>query len=602
MPAQRKTLTRCRPLVPLVFAPLLASGCIDGVGGSDDDGAEEPWSAFSCDEALRAPAPALRRLSKAQYENTVGDLLAWALGATEGRAAFEAVAPSLQVLPADDRRSIPGLLHGGFRRLDQDVAQEHVNAAHAVGRAVAAELTATPERLEAAVGACAMDGDPSNDEDCVDAFILSFGERALRRPLAEHELWFYRDVFVGDGVRPETYPQGFADIIVVMLSSPQFLYTVEHGQERVEGRDDVYWLSDWELASRLSYHLWQTMPDDELFEAARSGALSTEEGYAAQVDRMFADPRTRKAVGTFYREWLWLDDLPPMDALLGTPLYQAFAGDFTPTPETTENMIGEVVDLALHYTFSTDGTFADLFDSRLSFARTQDVAQIYGVPPWTNGEPPVIDDPARGGLLTRAALLATGTTNTRPIMKGVFIRTALLCDMIPPPPDNANAMPPDLSPDQTTREVVEALTEQPGSACAGCHATLINPLGYATENFDALGRSRSEQVLFDTEGKVTGRKPIETEAIPRVIGTDDTPARDGLELSALIVDSGRAQACFARHWVRFTFARPEDVMADGCMLQELTEDLTRGASLAEVLRSIALRPEFRQRSFEEAAP
>jgi hypothetical protein len=587
-----------RRVLPIVLAPLLV-GCSaqrERAGADDDD----DWAQFQCDDELIAAAPPLRRLSRTQHENTVRDLLSWSLGAEEGKAAFAAIEPVLEMVPADARRSIAGQLHGGFRRLDQDVAQEHINAAHAIARAIGAELTA-PGRLETVVGSCATDADRSNDEDCVDAFIHRFGERALRRPLDKPELHFYRDVFVGDGVSPETYPQAFADVITVMLASPQFSYLVEHGASPVEGHEDVYWLSAYELAARLSYHFWQTMPDEELLEAARSGALSTEEGYAAQVDRLFEDRRTRDAVATFYREWLWLDDLPPMDALSGSPLYEAFAGDFIPTPETTENMIQEVVDLALHYTFVTDGTFADLFESRLSFARTQDLASIYGVPAWTEGSPPELTDPARGGLLTRAALLATGTTNTRPIMKGVFIRMALLCDVIPPPPDNANAMPPDLSPELTTREVVEALTEEPGTACAGCHSTLINPLGYATENFDALGRSRTQQVLFDADGNVTARRPVDTQVVPHVLGSDDTPAADGLELSTLIVDSGRAQACFARHWVRYSFSRDEDVQADGCMLQSMTTELTEGAPLARVLRSIAMQPEFRLRSFREEA-
>src|SRR5690606_37151253 len=312
-----------------------------------------------------------------------------------------------------------------------------------------------------------------------------------------------------------------------------------------------------ELATRLSYHLWQTMPDEELLAAADSGALLTEDGYEAQVERLFADARTRAAMSEFYRQWLWLDDLPPMDALLGNPRFDAFAGDFVPDPETHEHMVQEVLDMLEHYTFDADGTVADVMLSERSFATTEDLAEIYGVEPWTGGEPPALPPGQRVGLLSRAALTASGTANTRPIMKGVFIRTALLCQSIPPPPDNANAMPPAPSPDMSTREVVEQLTEQPGSACAGCHKTLINPLGYATESFDALGRFRTEQVLFDDDGRVTGTRPIDTRSTPQVAIGDDTPSSGVGDLAQQMVDSGELQQCFARQYLRFSFGRSE---------------------------------------------
>ena len=100
-------------------------------------------------------------------------------------------------------------------------------------------------------------------------------------------------------------------------------------------------------------------------------------------------------------------------------------------------------------------------------------------------------------------------------MKGVFLRTNVLCDTIPPPPPGANAKPPDLMPGMTTRESVEAITEMPGSICAGCHTLAINPLGFATEGFDALGRFRTAQRLFDAAGVETGTKAVNTSRSPR---------------------------------------------------------------------------------------
>lgn len=564
----------------------------DGTGddGTDNDGP------FGCDPEGPFETLSLRRLSKVQYDNTIRDLLQWAAG-DAGLQIHADIASVVARMPEDARRATDGEVRGGFRRLDQDVHQEHINAGYDV--AVAAARRLTQDHLGTIAGTCATDADTSNDDACIDDFIRRFGERALRRPLADEEVAFYRDVYDAGGVTQGTEPEAFADVIVVMLTSPQFMYLVEHGDTELPDEPGVYRLSGWELAQRLSYHFWQTAPDDELFEAARSGALLDEDGYAEQVERMFADPRTAEALEEFYGEWLWLEDLPPLDARVGTPVYDAFLDGFTPAPETRANMIGEVLDMASWYTHDVGGSFADMFTSNRSFATTPDIAEIYGVPVWDGGEPPEFPNPERVGIVARAALVATGSPNTRPIMKGVFIRKAILCDEIPPPPDNANAMPPELSPDATTREVVEGLTEQAGTVCAGCHAGFINPLGYATENFDALGRFRTEQVLFDEEGNVTGRRPVDTTSVPRVEGDDDRVSNGAADLSQMIVESEKAQACFARHYLRWTFGRPEDLDRDGCMLNSLTSNLVAGAPLQDVLRDLALRDEFKTRHIEE---
>lgn len=592
--------------LPTLLAGLLATGCYvgrdeaapaDDVQDPDEDSgdAEDPSvGGFSCDRSQVPRDVPLRRLTKVQYTNTIRDLLRWALP-EQGDAVADRVATQVAAVPDDARRAPPGVHHGGFSRLDQDVHQEHINATYEVGRAVGDALTQDVPRLQTVVGACATDGDPGNDAACVDDFIRRFGGRALRRPVTDEELSFYREIFDGEGATEGMDPAAFADVIAVMLASPSMLYLVEHGEAPMEDQPDAYALGAYELASRLSYHLWQTMPDDELLAAAGSGALLTDEGYQAQVDRLFADPRTRAAMAEFYRQWLWLDDLPAMDALVGDPRFDAFLENFAPGPDTHEHMAQEVLAMLEHLTFDTPGSLAEVMLDERSFARHQDVAELYGVAPWEGGDPPALPEGQRVGLLARAALTASGTADTRPIVKGVFIRTALLCQPIPPPPDNANAMPPAPDPSMSTREVVEQLTEQEGSACASCHQTLINPLGFATEGFDALGRVRSEQVLFDAQGQVTGRRPIDTRSIPQVVPGDQAPSEGVADLAQQIVDSGELSACFSRQYLRFTLGRPEDGERDGCALEDLTTRLEADAPLAEVLRAIALRPEFRQR-------
>ncbi|HMI94778.1 MAG TPA: DUF1588 domain-containing protein, partial [Polyangiales bacterium] len=179
-----------------------------------------------------------------------------------------------------------------------------------------------------------------------------------------------------------------------------------------------------------------------------------------------------------------------------------------------------------------------------------------------------------------------------------FVRKQILCDELPPPPPGANAKPPELRSDMTTREVVEELTETPGTVCAGCHASLINPLGFASEGFDALGRLRSEQRLFDMDGSEVDSKPVDTRTIPNVVLGDDTSSSGIAELSEQIAVSGKSEACVARNFFRFTYARWEQEELDGCALEALRTALAAGGTIPDMLRAAVLSPEFRRRRFE----
>jgi hypothetical protein len=561
---------------------------------SNDSGSGDTDAPFACDDSVWSESLSMRRLSAVQYRNTVESLVQWAAagGASDVLAN---VSPVIDRMPVDVPQAVHGP-RGGFRRLDQNVHQEHIDSSYAVADAAAEQLTM--HHLEAVAGTCAVDGDPGNDDACIDDFIDRFGTRALRRPLTDEERGFYRSVFDAQGVTQGVEPEAFADVIVVMMTAPSFLYLIEHGDEEREDAPGVYQLGPYELAQRLSYQFWQAPPDDALLEAAASGALLTDDGYAAQVDRVLADPRSESAVREFFGEWLWLEELPPLDARLGTPVYDAFVGDAEIGPETTEHMIDEVLDAAAYYA-QAGGSFDEFFLSDRSFATTPDLAAIYGVPVWDGGEPPVFPQEERATLIARAAFVASGSSNTRPIMKGVRLREALLCDQLAPPPDNAAGDPPELSPDNPTREVVEMLTEQAGTSCAGCHALQINPLGFVTESFDALGRYREHQVLFDTEGNVTGMREVDTTSTPLLTPGDTREASSASQLATMMLETERVQACFARNYVRWTFGREEDDVADGCMLQETTDALLEGASLRDVLRDIAMQDEFKTRKIEE---
>jgi hypothetical protein len=527
-----------------------------------------------------------------EYQNTVRDLVAWATGST---APIAAIDTALARLPEDRREPTPQDLHGSYRRLDQSLQQVHVDTIYAVGGAVGSALT-TPSLFGTVVGSCATDTQPENDSQCLDDFIRRFGARALRRPVTDAELTFYHGVY---GENTAADPLAYADVIAVFLNAPDFVYFAEHGEAEVTERTNTYRLSAHELASRLSYQLWQTAPDEALTALAADDTLLDPAVYEREVERMLGDQRSRAVLDEFFADWMKVEDLPELDAKNTDPVFSAFAGDDLPEATLRGAMIEDVVGMLGYYAWNEPQSLASILLSEKSFAKDGALASIYGVPAWDGtSSPPSFPAGQRPGLFTRALFLTTGSANTRPIMKGVFMRKNVLCDDIPPPPAGANARPPELSEEMTTREVVEALTEMPDTACAGCHATLINPLGFATESFDALGRHRLEQTLFDADGNVVGTKPVDTSSTPNVVDGDETPVSGALELMTLIAASGKAEACLARNYFRFTFARWEDPAKDGCTLEALRARLAAGGTFQDLARETVLASSFKERTFE----
>jgi hypothetical protein len=603
-----------RVLPPLLLV-CLSSGCVGDIAGDGSGsgpgqtpggaGAGQAGSAgatsgeitsFACDANAKPPVASLRRLTMSQYRNTVADFVAFATGsATETSAVLSEVEAALGRLPTDRREPTSEDLHGSYRRLDQSLQQLHVDGYYDLGIAVGAALT-QPARLASVAGACATDQDAGNDAVCLSEMIARLGQRALRRPLDADELTFYENVY---GADKTSDPAAYADVIGVLLNAPQMVYFVEHGGSEVSGKPGVFTLSGYELASRLSYQLWQSAPDAELLSRAADGSLLEAQTYRAQVERLLADPRARGALDEFFADWAKVEELPALDAKNSDPVFKAFAGTQLPSANLRQDMIDDVVGLLGYYTWQKPSGVATLFQSESSFARSSELASLYGVPAWDgSGEPPAFPAGQRPGLLTRALFLATGSPNTRPIMKGLFIRKYILCDTIPPPPPGANAKPPELEPGMTTRETVEALTEMPGTVCAGCHRALLNPLGFATENFDALGRFRTEQQFFDAQGNPTGSKPVDTSGVPAVMGGAETPAAGPSDLMQQIVASGKVEACLSRNFFRYTFARWEDLASDGCALESMRSALQNGGSVVDLVMAATLDGTFRERVFE----
>lgn len=579
---------------PLAVAWLGLGGCYSGAGGgadgadagdtgtggtaatesdSDSDTVGDTEGAACVDEATSIAA--LRRLSEQQYRNTLADMFAPA-----GIDVAVDAATELDRIPVDD---------GGnsFAILDTRVSDLHARAYYRLADRLGDVVAYDADNLAAVGGACALETDPGTA--CVDAFLDDFGLRAFRRPLTDEERTRYHAL-------ADEAPDGtemFRSLVFSILMAPQFLYHVEVDGE---GDDLGFDLDGYGLASRLSFHFWQSMPDAELFAAAADGSLLTEDGYRAQLDRVFDDPRTQITVDRFYDQWLslgWLTEFPD------TPAFATFAEGTTIGDPAADHLLAaqdEIHALVRHFTFEEEGTLADLLLTDLSFTQSSHLAALYGVQPWDGAsELPTMPPGERAGMLTRVGFLVTGTHETHPVHRGAVVRQRILCDELPQPdptqlPPGALDKPP-VTEDQTTRERYEAKTAD--AVCAGCHQA-INPVGFVLERYDALGRYRTEETVIDElTGEVIAVLPIDSSAAP-ALGEDDAVISSGPELSEQILASGRAEACFAKQYFRATFGR-EEVAEDACTVEQVETTLLEGGSMRDALRAIALEPVFRAR-------
>jgi Protein of unknown function (DUF1592)/Protein of unknown function (DUF1588)/Protein of unknown function (DUF1595)/Protein of unknown function (DUF1587) len=554
-----------------------AAATTGAAGAAGTAGAtQRPDGTFACDPATGPSVSPLRRLSVLQYRNTLRDLFGSTLDVTT------VAADELARIPVDD---------AAFTIMDTRLSDQHVRGYQRIADKIATAATTADASLRAVAGACGLDAAPT--VACVDAFLKDFGTRALRRPLLAEEKTAY--VALNDGTRNTR--ELFRALMFVLLQSPSFAYHVEvDGQATAAADDNYFRLDAYALASRLSYHFWQSMPDAALFAAAADGSLLTDGVFTAQVDRLFKDPRTRDAISVFYKEWWhvgWLSAFPD------TPAYRRLAQGttvFTQGADHLTAMTDEIRAMTEHLTFTTPGTYKDLLLTDLSFTRSPHLAALYGVQPWDGSSAyPHMPAGERAGILTRGSFLVNDNYTTHPIHRGIVVKRRLLCQEIPQPdPTSLPAgalVPPPIAADTTTRQRYENKTSP--ALCNACHGS-FNPIGFVLERYDALGRTRTQELVLDeATGNLLATLPIDSSAAPRINMGDDRVIQTGPELSQMVAASSSVEPCFARQYFRFTYARTEGD-ADNCALEGVRSALS-GGSLAGALRAIALDASFRSR-------
>jgi hypothetical protein len=539
-----------------------AAGSESGGPGGVPVGSNPGGVSVECDMSAAPGATPLMKLSTVEYQNTVKDLLT-SVGASK---LLPDLAGLLASIPDDS-------LADGFRRRDNRTALEHVQGYFNVGRAVGDAIAQDPKLLEAVAGKCASASELSSA--CVSDFLDSFVRLAYRRPLTAAD----RDEYaaLNDGQRSPA--QAIRAMVIVALSSPRFVHQVEVDGTELDSSGDLLQLTAYEIASRLSYGFWQTMPDAALLEAAEDGSLATDAGFAKQLERLFQDPRTQETLWSFWNEWFKLEKFTGFET--SRPALQALAAGESlgvAGHDHYRDMVQEVRDLTELFTFGQNGTVAELLTTDISVTKSADLAHLYGVTPWSGkGDYPKLPAGTRAGLLQRAALLVSNLEQTNPFHRGALLRRSVLCDPLAQPDPNSlppgSLDPPPPSSAQTTRERFQAKVE--GKAlCQACHGG-FSDLGYVLESFDALGRYRSvEQVYDEKTGKKLAELPIDTSAVVKIKPDDTSPVADALELNQRLVQSEKVEACLAQRYFEFAARRAvSSGTLDSCVVQDLAQGL-----------------------------
>ncbi len=337
-------------------------------------------------------------------------------------------------------------------------------------------------------------------EEAATRIITRFAERAFRRPLEEGEADRYLSLFYRAAEQRENFASSIKLSLSAILVSPHFLFRHElapSGSQAGEFR-----LNDYQLASRLSYFLWMSMPDQELFRLAKKGELSEPETLRAQVRRMIADPKSRSFTDAFLGEWLG---------------YQSVGVSVIPDekifPEFDEALARAMKDetiLTFEHLLRNNHPLSNLLDTKATFINER-LAEHYKVP-HVEGEhmrPLAISDSHRGGLLGMASVLTatSSPTRTSPVVRGKWVLETILGEHVPEPPEDAGELSPDAGQNKgtTLREELEIHRNNPD--CQSCHQK-IDPIGFGLENFDAIGRFRTREngKPIDNSGELEGHR------------------------------------------------------------------------------------------------
>ena len=560
----RRTHTMRGAIAALLLATVVAAcGGSSGGGGSSTpvdppvtQPPTEPPGPVPDPPVVQAGPLAMRRLTERQYRATVADVFGDDV-TVAGRFEPDARASNLLAVGASSVSVTPS----GFEQYD------------AIARGVAARALDPAHR--AALVPCAPSG--VTDDACAAAFVRTVGRRLLRRPLADDELAPWLAVARDAGAELGDFHAGLEVTLAAMMLSPEYLFRVEEAEyDPATGGQRVTSVA---MASRLSYFLWNTTPDEELLAAGERGDLVTDAGLAAQVDRLLASPRLEESVRTFFADMYGFDAIEQGLVRKDPALFPAFS------QELIHDAGEQTLRVVTEHLLAEDGDYRELFTTRHSFM-TRTLGLVYRVPVldpdgWEPFEFP--DESQRAGVLTHVSLLSLHSHPGRssPTLRGKFVREVILCQDVPPPPGNIDfsMFADDAAQNRSTaRGRLEAHVASP--ACAGCH-TLMDPLGLALEKMDGIGIERTTEngQPIDPSGEVDG-EPF-----------DDAPG-----LGERLAEHPRLAPCLVESLFRYALGR-DPARGERELLEWLQERFAEsGYAIRPLLRHLVLSDAFRTTS------
>jgi hypothetical protein len=484
-----------------------------------------PQGLPSDDATVPGVAP-LRKLTRVEYKNTIRDLL----------GVGEIPAARLAAISADQDSAGSGYFRGGSVTAAPD-ARALLQAAEDVATSALSRMGSLLPCNPIPTAAAAQDS-------CADQFLPSFGKRAYRRPLTDAEINDLKALYRAQRT-PDVgadFPKAIANTIAAMLQSPWFLYHWELGPAAPIKEGNLIKFNQYELASKLSYLFWSSMPDDKLFEAADKNQLGNKDQIAEQARRLLVDVKARDGLEDFHLQWLHMQDL---DDRQKDPVFMDW------TPELAKAMLRETKEFVsgVFQGPKADGKLETLVTSKESFVDGT-LAKLYGISGVTGSDlkPVTFKPEERAGLFTQGTFLATkaDAIESHPIMRGDTVLAQLLCIKLEIPADLDVPPLPDPKPGQTTRERVSVHSSNP---CASCHK-MIDPIGFAFEGYDAIGKFRTTQ-----EGKTvdaSGTFPL---------GGATLNWKNAVEMVPQLAKSQEARDCMVTQWWRYA-QRRQDVATE----------------------------------------
>lgn len=533
--------------LPLLVGCLTVA-CTGIITDKKDAGDEGPNSSANASPTSPSWTTEYPRLTHAQYDATVTELLYLA---TPSTLSTGFVSDGEVGLFGNETQS---------SSVGESLAKDYENAATTLALAATSDSTSYSKLVPL---------DVASGHDFVERFL----PRCYRQPVAEADVAAYVQVFDQcpqeiDTGTTDAFHAGVSCVIQTCLQDPNFLYRVEHG---LAPKDGVSRLTPYEIAARLSYLLWSSMPSDELFERAASGGLDSDADIQQAALEMVADPRAERAFVDFHSSWLELGGLE--NVALSTDIFPAFVpGIGAELRSETERFVDAIVSEGKSFRDLLTSTEADL---------TPATAAVYGVADTAHSLP----GDERAGVLTRAAFLAkfSDGNNTSPILRGRWFKDRILCRTLKPPKSGV----PEIGVPQgqvTMRQFVEQ-----GTACgATCHSVL-NPPGFALEQYDALGVFRTKE---------QNGLPIDPVVTYLLDGAEE-PIEGGVSLSQKVADSLDAQTCYTLHWIQFVFGRPHG-SGDFDYAQSIAKESLNGKlAIREILPRLVATPAFLNRVVAE---